>query len=185
MAVDVNAPNKLGGWAIDKKLYNYIRAVVPDGGTILELGSGAGTHKLAETYTMFSVEHDKKWVDKYQSTYLHVPLCEHKAIKRHEHTLWYDANILRQKLKGVKYDLLLVDGPPRMRSGFFKYMSLFDSNAIWIFDDSDRRSDLRVVESCANKLDRPWTTYQCPKKSFSVMNSPLLATFADGEVQDD
>ncbi len=174
-----------GGWAIDKKLYNYIRKILLEGSTILELGSGHSTDVLAEYYTMYSVEHDEEWVGKYNSTYLHVPLKEHKAIKGHQYTRWYDASVLKPKLKGIKYDLLLVDGPPITRSGFFKYMKLFDSNAIWILDDSNRKAEAKVLNSVCARLDRPWVTYHGTEKTFSVINSPLLLPFIDWEVEND
>ena len=167
-------PGEFGGWAIDEKLFNHIREILPEGSTILELGSGFSTETLAKHYTMYSVEHAEEWVGKYDSTYLHVPLCEHKAIKHHIFTRWYDASILKEKLKGVEYDLLLIDGPPHTRSGFFKYMSLFDSNAIWVFDDANRRADAKVINSCASRLGRPWVTYHGIDKTYSVINSPLL-----------
>ena len=176
---------KWGGWAIDKKLYNHIRNILPEGSTILELGSGHSTGVLAKHYTMYSVEHDLEWVDKYNSTYLYVPLKEHKEIKHHRYTRWYDATRLKEELVGIKYDLLLVDGPPVTRSGFFKYMSLFDSNAIWIFDDSNRGPDLKVINSVCTKLDRPWVTYMCKDKTFSVIGSPLLSPFRNDEVNDE
>ena len=176
--------SKFGDWSIDEKLYDYIRKVLPDGSTILELGSGEVTDVLARDYTMYSVEHDLEWVGKYNSTYLHVPLREHKAIKNHLHTKWYDADILKWKLRGIKYDLLLIDGPPQTRSGFFKYMEFFDSNAIWIFDDTNRGSDARVLNSVCARLDRPWVTYHGgPDKTFSVVNNPLLAPFLKGEIR--
>lgn len=175
--------SKFGQWSIDKKLYNYIRAVLPAGSTILELGSGEVTEVLARHYTMYSVEHDPKWVGKYTSTYLYVPLCEHKPIKNHEHTRWYSADVLKPQLQGIRYDLLLVDGPPQTRSGFFKYMSLFDASAIWIFDDSNRGGDRAVLNSVGTRLDRPWITYHSgPDKTFSVFNSPLLTPFMNEEM---
>lgn len=171
-----------GGWAIDKFTYDFIRGILPDGSTILELGSGHTTDTLARDYTMYSVEHEEKWIDKYNSTYLHVPLCEHKAIKNHIHTRWYNADILREKLKGVKYDLLLVDGPPMTRSGFFKYMKLFDTSAIWLFDDTSRAGEARVMNSVSSRLGVPWTTYHTGSdKTFSVINSPLLTPFIERE----
>lgn len=171
-----------GMWSIDKKLYNYIRGVLPAGSTILELGSGWATNELAKHYTMYSVEHELEWVGKYNSSYMYVPLCEHKPIKNHEHTRWYSADILRPKLQGIEYDLLLIDGPPQTRSGFFKYMELFDASAIWIFDDSNRKGDRAVINSVGTKLDLPWVTYHGgPDKTFSVFNSPLLTTFIDEE----
>jgi hypothetical protein len=179
MAVDVE-DIEFGAWAMERQLYDYIRKILPTGSTILELGSGTTTDLMAEHYTMYSVEHDEKWVDKYNSTYLHVPLCDHKPIKGHRYTNWYDANILREKLKGVKYDLLLIDGPPVSRSGFFKYMDLFDSNAIWIFDDAHRPGERKVINSVASKLKRPWVTYHGNAKTFSVINSPLLLPVPEG-----
>lgn len=174
--------SKFGEWSIDKKTYNYIRRVLPEGSTILELGSGEVTDILARDYTMYSVEHDIEWMDKYNSTYLYAPLCEHKAIKNHEHTRWYSADILKPKLQGIKYDLLLVDGPPQTRSGFFKYMAMFDSSAIWLFDDSNRGPERAVLNSVGTRLDLPWVTYHSgPDKTFSVFNSPLLTTFVNEE----
>jgi hypothetical protein len=181
MDVETGALGEFGDWAIDEKLFNYIQTILPEGSTILELGSGHSTDALAKHYTMYSVEHDAEWLDKYDSTYLHVPLCEHKAVKGHTHTRWYDASILKPKLKGIKYDLLLVDGPPTTRSGFVKYMSLFDSDAIWIFDDANRSGDRAVVNSVASKLRQPWVTYHGVAKTFSVINTPLLTpTKEDG-----
>jgi hypothetical protein len=164
-----------GAWSIDKSLYNYIRKVMPDGGTILELGSGWSTSKLSEHYTMYSVEHDEEFVGKYNSTYIHAPLKEHKRIRNHKTNIWYDADVLRKELKGIKYDLLLIDGPPGTRSGFFKYIDLFDSSAIWVFDDTNRGVDHKVVNSSASKLGSPIVTYHgSTSKTYSVLNNPLL-----------
>ncbi len=167
--------SKWGLWSIDKSLYDFIRKVLPGGGTILELGSGWTTSELAKHYTMYSVEHDVEFVGKYDSTYIHAPLKEHKRIKNHPTDIWYDADVLRKELKGIKYDLLLVDGPPGTRSGFVKYIDLFDTNAIWVFDDSNRDADRRVVNSASTKLEVPFVTYHgSPRKTYSVINNPLL-----------
>ena len=52
----------LDGWVIAPELYNWIRENIKDGSTILELGSGTGTIELCKHYTVYSVEHDKKWI---------------------------------------------------------------------------------------------------------------------------
>jgi hypothetical protein len=167
--------NDWGQWSIDKSLYDFIRRVLPDGRSILELGSGWSTNELSKNYTMHSVEHDEKFVGKYNSTYIHAPLKEHKKIKNHKHNIWYDADVLKKELKGVKYDLLLIDGPPGTRSGFIKYIDLFDTSAIWIFDDSNRGSDWDVVNSAASRLEVPTVTYHgSTSKTYSVLNHPLL-----------
>ena len=163
------------GWSIDPSLYEFILKVLPDGGTILELGSGYGTGMLAEHYTMYSVEHDEEFVDKYTSTYLHVPLREHKEIKNHPTTRWYDADILRPALEGLKYDLLLVDGPPQTRSGFVKYFDMFDETSIIVFDDLHRDCERKVINSVASKLKCPYVVYGTGEgKSFGVINDPGL-----------
>jgi len=161
--------------SITQRLFYHIRNTLPDGGTILELGSGYGTGELAKHYKMYSVEHNKEWLDKYDSTYLYVPLKEHKPLANHTETLWYDANILRGKLHGIKYDLLLIDGPPQTRSGFYKYMDLFDSRAIWVFDDMHRDIDRKVVVSVSSRLMRPYIVYCSDDgKPFAVINDPVL-----------
>ena len=166
----------LGSWSIDESLYDYIREVLPDGSTILELGSGYGTSWFAEHYTIYSVEHDPDFVDKYDSTYIHVPLKDHKPLANHQSTRWYDAAMLREGLEGLKYDLLLIDGPPQTRSGFFKYMELFDKDAIWVFDDLHREIDRKVVNSVASKLKCPYVVRgNGAGKPFGVINDPSLS----------
>lgn len=165
-------------YSITQNLFDYIRKVLPAGGTILELGSGWATGELAKYYTMYSVEHAEEWLDKYDSTYLHVPLKEHKKMANHLSTLWYDADILREKIKGIKYDLILIDGPPHTRSGFYKYFNhnaLFDSSAIMVFDDAHRFIDKAVINSVASKLNVPYIIYCSDDgKPFGVVNDPIL-----------
>ena len=161
--------------SITENLFNHVRKILPEGSTILELGSGWGTGELAKHYTMYSVEHDEKYLDKYDSTYLHVPLKEHKKLKNHDTTLWYDADILRDMLEGLEYDLLLIDGPPQTRSGFYKYKKMFDSSAIWVFDDIHRSVDRRALNSVASAARSPYIVYcSVDGKPFGVINDPIL-----------
>ena len=44
--------NKFGGWAIQESCYNLIREILPEGKTILEMGSGHGTDALSKHYNM-------------------------------------------------------------------------------------------------------------------------------------
>lgn len=167
--------DSFGGWSITEALYEYIRKTLPVGNTILELGSGYGTSLLAEHYSMVSVEHDKEFIDKYDSTYLYAPLKEHKAIANHDGTLWYDADILRPQLKGLQYDLLIVDGPPKYRAGFLKYFAMFDSKVIMIFDDFERDIERKVVNSIASRLSCSYVVHgNGAGKPFGVINDPIF-----------
>ncbi len=160
-------------WVIDDGLYNHIRKILPDGSTILELGSGEGTSRLAQHYKMHSVEHDKEWMDKHDSHYIYAPLVKHKPLKNHKGEMWYDVNVLRHHLKNLKYDLLLIDGPPRSRCGFVKYFKVFDPKAIMVFDDLQRDRDRKIVLSIATKLKVPYIVYGAgSKKLFGVINDP-------------
>lgn len=161
---------------INDDLYEFIRKTLPDGGVILELGSGEGTKRLAKHYKMYSVEHDKEWMNKYNSTYFYAPLKWHKPLKNHQGDVWYDATILKSHLEGLKYDLILIDGPPQSRSGFVKYFNMFDSNAIMVFDDLQRSKENTIVKSIATKLKVPYVVYGAGStKLFGVINDPSLS----------
>lgn len=125
---------KLGGWSIPEFLAEFIEKNVPKGSTILELGSGAGTQRLAENYKMISIEHNPRWLDQYDSTYIHAPIVHYDKYS------WYDRDVLFKKLNGVTYNALLVDGPPAKygRRGVLENLWLFDLSCMVIFDDLQR-----------------------------------------------
>ncbi len=160
-------------WAISKELFAYMKRVLPEGKTILELGSGAGTLQLLKHWEVISIEHDPEFVEKLTNQCIYAPLKEHKAVANHEGTVWYDADTLRPQLKWLQYDLLLVDGPPESRAGFVKYFDMFDSTALIVFDDVNRRRDNAVMNSIASKLEVPYVTYGAgTAKLFGVINDP-------------
>ena len=141
--------------SISSKLYLFILDFLPAGSTILELGSGIGTQFLSQHYTIFSVEHDKKWAGKYDSTtYIYAPLVD---------DLWYDREILKKNLP-KQYDLLLVDGPPtsRRRIQFWEHRDLFNLNVLIIIDDTVRILEKELAEKF-RKLGKNVSYYECKK----------------------
>lgn len=124
----------LGGWSINKEVYDFIKSNLPEGSTILELGSGYGTGELSKHYIMHSIEHDIKFVGKYKSTYIHAPMKDG----------WYDKSVLELKLEALrgKYHMILIDGPigneSNGRLGFFENINLFDENTLMVFTDTNR-----------------------------------------------
>lgn len=166
---------ELGDWSIDPKLVEYIEWALPEGSTILELGSGYGTQVLADLgYEMHSVEHQLEYVGKYNSSYIYAPLEEMKPVRNHpKATSWYNRDKLAGGLDGLHYDLLLIDGPPAHRSGFIKYFTMFDPKAIMVFDDLQRDRERKICHSIAGRLNTWYVTYAAgTRKPFGVINDP-------------
>ena len=158
-----------GGFAIDEELFAYIREILPIGETILELGSGDGTAELIKYYNVYSIENDEEWLGKYRSNYIHAPLKEHKIVRNLEGNIWYDPSVLKKELKDLCYDLILVDGPSRLkasRAGFVKYRSLFNLDVPIIFDDVNREGDWIIAVRIAGILKRPLTVHNTWKKKY-------------------
>lgn len=162
-------------WSITETLFKYIKTNLPEGKTILELGSGIGTAELVKHYKVYSIEQSKQWVGVVpEATYIYAPLTPHKALKRHDGTLWYDRRILEVELPKIKYDLILVDGPSPhdggSRAGFFKYIDMFNTNVPIIFDDINRAKDWILLLSIQNKLGRTIEVPHDPNgKAFGIL----------------
>lgn len=157
-----------GGFAIDEELFLYIKEILPEGKTILELGSGEGTAELVKHWNVYSVEDKKKWLGKYHDQYIYAPLKVHKLIKKLPGDVWYNSQILSLHLP-KRYDLLLIDGPCRedaSRSGLIKYKSLFNLDVPIIFDDVNRTQDWDVAVRLAGILRRPITIHNTHKSKY-------------------
>lgn len=160
--------NKDADWTISDAMMDRIFKLVPDGGTILELGSGYSTYVYDQCgYKVITVEHNPVFLNKVpNATYIYAPIELYSAtypqlnsIKKriHEHTGWYNRAALRAGLCNRTYDCIVVDGPPRDygRSGFYANLELFRCNEIpIILDDLHRLDDLFVAECVAQKLGR-------------------------------
>ena len=156
----INKNGKFGGWAINKVCFNYIRKILPEGKTILELGSGYGTEELSKYYKIYSIENDEKWVGKFNSNYIHAPIQYYNLFNKpmffYGQKGWYDPNILKYKLPKI-YDLILVDGPNSRRfgrAGFYKYLDLFNTNVPIIIDDVNRAKERWLIKRLSVKLKR-------------------------------
>jgi hypothetical protein len=136
---------QFGPWTIGPNLFAKIRELLPDGGTILELGSGDGTGLLAEHYTMFSVEHDLAFVGRHDSTYVHAPITNG----------WYTIDAIKEGAPD-RYDLLLVDGPPGTigRLGMLDHLDLFDLGVHIIVDDINRMPEYQLLTALVSATGR-------------------------------
>lgn len=158
--------------AISDALYFWIRGRL-ERGTILELGSGAGTARLAEDYRMVSIEHDARFVDRHPSTYIFAPIVPFSkacAVFPTD-TGWYDRAVLRRELPALRYDLILVDGPPNAigRGGFFKWRQLFNLSVPIVIDDIHRERERKMIGLLSRELRKPYTVYAWERRHFGVI----------------
>lgn len=153
----------LGGFAISIELFEFMLNNIPHGQTILELGSGSATQELAKYYTMYSIEHDKQWLNKYDTFYIYAPIINR----------WYDVNSFAGHLPS-EYAAILIDGPPGPigRQGFAQHLNLFNTNTMLIFDDVQRKAELNLLKEVAQKLNKSYKVFHCKDgKSFGIINN--------------
>ena len=150
--------SNFNGWSISNELFDWIRNNVKDGSTILELGSGRGTIELCKHYNMFSIEHDKKYLNKSESTYIHAPIKDG----------WYDIDFFKLP---KEYSLLLVDGPTGSigRSGLLKNLDLFH-RCIIIIDDTQRKEEYDLYLELCKIYDKEINIIENDEKSFGIIN---------------
>lgn len=139
---------KLGGWHINPDVYAFIKNNLSSGSTILELGSGWGTEVLSKDYTMYSIEHDERFVGKYKTTYIHAPMVE----------AWYDKSVLEANVVPLKgsYQMILIDGPigneSNGRIGFYENRDLFDLDLLLVFTDTNREGERNTFNKILKHL---------------------------------
>lgn len=159
--------SNFGGWAIQESCFNFIREILPEGKTILELGSGHGTDALSKHFNMISIENQPEWVGKFNSKYLYVPIKQYSQdymypdLPGENSTYqkgWFNYNILQRELESIKYNLILIDGPNGAigRGGFLKHLDLFNTDVPMIFDDINRKSEYELMVKVSQKLNKPY-----------------------------
>tara|TARA_B100001113_G_scaffold198174_2_gene162342 strand:- start:473 stop:982 length:510 start_codon:yes stop_codon:yes gene_type:complete len=152
------------GISISSQCVEFIKEQLPDGGTILELGSGQGTVWLADLgYTMYSVENQLEWCDKFpnHTTYINCKLKyyddNYTAPPMVEQRAWFDPDDLFPNLPD-SYDLILIDGPggPFGRGGFLKHIDKFNTDVLMIFDDINRAAESILMDMVSEYVDREY-----------------------------
>jgi len=146
---------KKTNWSICDGVLEAIRNLVDEESTILEFGSGLGSKTLAEICTLYSIEHDERFLNIHESVnYIYAPLKEINPLSDFNEIRWYDIDKIRESLPD-KIDLILVDGPPEKygRSGLLHYLEMLDKNCIWIIDDVLREKDQKLANYIGLKLN--------------------------------
>jgi hypothetical protein len=156
-------------WPIGGGIRSAIEQLIPEGATILELGSGDGTKQLAQKYTIWSIEHDEKWVGYCDlANYIHAPIIS----LLDGNIQWYDPSILEVSIP-ASYDLILIDGPPGKygREGILENFHLFRTDVPIIIDDTIRNHEANIAREMAYKLNRPLYVFW----NFSIIVPNLLS----------
>lgn len=153
----------MNGFDIGEGLENWIYTNLSEGSTILELGSGSGTGRLAKKYKMYSIESEKEWMDKYDSTYLFCPLKGK----------WYNPDFIFLHVTDLEYDLLLVDAPRAVngddRLGFIDNIKWFKTNIPIIIDDTHRPHEMKLARMVGEKVGRVVNFITDGVKEFAVI----------------
>jgi len=133
-----------GGSGIEKVVFDFIRSKIPNGSTVIELGSGrVSTKALSEVYILYSVEHNPEYANLYENVvYIVTPF-----------TNWYDRDILKEKLPPKELQkLILIDGANR--KGILDNMDLFNPDALYIVHDTYRDAEKDLAFKLQEKLNR-------------------------------
>lgn len=152
-----------GEWSIEKVVYDWIISNLPKGSTILEFGSGMASEELSKDYKLYSIEDCEYYLNKYNTNYIYAPIVE--PLK------WYDPVVLEKSLKGLKYDMLLIDGPEHaFRGNMFKCAHMFDWSVPVVVDDTQERDVAEQAARIASELcKRPMVILEGDEKMTAVI----------------
>jgi len=153
----------IGSISIGNKTVEFIKKVLPEGKTILELGSGNGTITLSDWYNMISVENQPEWQDQFPlcTTYINVGNKMYDNQYQAPADIpnqkgWYNPDDLIPQLPHKNdYHLILIDGPGGWlgRAGFLKHLDYFNTNIPIILDDCHREAERIILDKLAKKLN--------------------------------
>ncbi len=161
-----NQDGRYGGVSVSEAAVEFIKTILEEGKTILELGSGPGsTVGLGKIYNLYSVENQPEWMDKFP-TYTTYINCRSKPYddeytkpdEFQDNISWYHPDDLFPNLP-EHYDLILIDGPGGVghgwgRGGFWKHIDKFNTDVPFVFDDVER--EMKLVKLVSEYVNRDY-----------------------------
>lgn len=154
--------SNFGGWAIDESTFKWIINNIDFGSNILELGSGTGTIELSKYYNMYSIEHNEEYLNLCKnSTYIYSEIING----------FYNIPKIKNLLP-KKYDLLLIDGPPKAvsnRNKFLDFINYFNLETNILVDDTNRKSELNLLKELSKISKRKYNIIGNDDKSFGII----------------
>ena len=152
--------------------------IINDRNNIIEFGGGISTiylAKLAKTsknnIRITTIDHDEGWIAILTEilkkeelleyvTILHCPLTKSNLAK--ENNTWYCEDTIKNAIEGLKFDLVIVDGPlaytknlalSRFPALLFIKNYLMERNAIFL-DDTHRNGEKKVIQLWEQQFKR-------------------------------
>ena len=177
-------PSTLGLKAL-RYLIKIIDHVRPQ--NVLEFGSGLSTQLMASLFVeqdnthLYSIDHSKHYLDKtrqrlhqYPNTHLiHAPITRYYFQGRYFAS--YDPAWTNQIPAGVKFDLVIIDGPPGFSFGreapLYQAQPFLHSNSVILLDDSNRPPEQEALSHWVKVWGRALTSLHFPDldKGLSIL----------------
>jgi hypothetical protein len=152
--------NNISNWAMPPEAFNWIYENIPEGSTILELGSGFGSIALGLNYKVYSLEQNKEWCGlSNKVNYIYAPI---------EDGFYHNDALINLP----KYDLLIIDGPTKAsggRKGFLQNLDYFNTDCPILLDDLHREDEMFIMEKLAIILDRKYEVFESENKKFGII----------------
>lgn len=152
--------------------------IINDRQEVIEFGGGISTiylAKLAKTskknLKITTIDHDKNWVDILTNILKEEDLLEHvniihspleKSNLSKENVQWYCETSIKKAIQGVKFDLVVIDGPlaytrelamSRYPALLFINDYLNERNSVFL-DDTNRKGEKNIIKLWENQFDR-------------------------------
>jgi hypothetical protein len=176
---------------------------------IVECGGGLSTLYIARLLKqqnvghLYSIEHDAAWAEVLQSLLKNQALEDYVTVilaplvscpLAMEGNIWYDTNIIEEKIADCKIDLLLVDGPPAWQEGraYARYpavpyfQNFFAEDHTIILDDINRPGEEAVLRKWEELLNLKFERYRLDgtvaigrtQQEFSIVYKSLVNTYS-------
>lgn len=129
-------------WMAPSSLFEDIEKRVPFFGVIVEMGSGHGTDRLQQNYSVTSFEHDPVWAARSPSDCFLAPIVANQHAESAGQVGWYDLNMVIPNLPN-EIAAVLIDGPPGDigRMGFLSVLNRIPSHVPIYVDDVHREAE--------------------------------------------
>lgn len=140
-------------WMLPSEVIAWINDNLSKGCTIVEFGSGHGSVALSSHFNLISVEHDEKWLNLSNGTYIHAEIVQNPISNQHNQTGWYDPEGFVNLPDFA--DLIIVDGPPGNigRIGILHHLALLPRSNYYIIDDTDREAEAILLQNLVTELN--------------------------------